>query len=108
MDNEWIRLIVAVLSGLAAAIPLVVQLIKYVKKAMQEKNWPEIVKTVADYIGRAEKKFEEGADRKEWVLTMIEAFADTVEYDLDMDKISELIDELCDMSKRVNRTSDAA
>lgn len=29
----------------------------------------------------------------------------TVNYDLDMDKISDLIDSLCDMSKIVNGTS---
>ena len=29
MDKEWGRLIIAVLSGLATAIPLVIQLVKY-------------------------------------------------------------------------------
>ena len=33
---------------------------------------------------------------------------DTVNYDLDMDKISDLIDSLCDMSKIVNGTSNTA
>ena len=31
MDSEWVRLIVSVLSGLAATIPLVIQLVKYVR-----------------------------------------------------------------------------
>ena len=38
MDTEWVRLIVSVLSGLAATIPLVVQLVKYVQRAIKEKN----------------------------------------------------------------------
>lgn len=41
-------------------------------------------------------------------LAMVKASADTVKYDLDMDKISDLIDSLCDMSKIVNGTSNTA
>lgn len=60
------------------------------------------------YMERAETMFEKGADRKEWVMAMVKASADTVKYDLDMDKISDLIDSLCDMSKIVNGTSNTA
>lgn len=108
MDSEWVRLIVSVLSGLAATIPLVIQLVKYVRKTIQEKNWPEVVKLVTSYMEHAETMFEKGADRKEWVMAMVKASADTVKYDLDMDKISDLIDSLCDMSKIVNGTSNTA
>lgn len=108
MDSEWVRLIVSVLSGLAATIPLVIQLVKYVRKTIQEKNWPEVVKLVTSYMERAKTMFEKGADRKEWVMAMVKASADTVKYDLDMDKISDLIDSLCDMSKIVNGTSNTA
>lgn len=108
MDAEWVRLITSVLSGLAVTIPLVIQLVKYVQKAIQERNWPKVVKLVTGYMERAETMFEKGADRKEWVMAMVKASADAVEYDLDMDKISELIDSLCDMSKIVNGTSNTA
>lgn len=74
----------------------------------QDKNWPEVVKLVTSYMERAETMFEKGADRKEWVMAMVKASADTVNYDLDMDKISDLIDSLCDMSKIVNGTSNTA
>ena len=108
MDSEWVRLIVSVLSGLAATIPLAIQLVKYVRKTIQDKNWPEVVKLVTSSMERAETMFEKGADRKEWVMAMVKASADTVNYDLDMDKISDLIDSLCDMSKIVNGTSNTA
>jgi hypothetical protein len=104
MDTEWVRLIVSVLSGLAAAIPLVVQLVKYVQRAIKEKNWPQVVNLVMGYMERAEAMFEEGADRKEWVLAMVKASADTIKYEIDMDEISALIDSLCDMSKVVNNS----
>lgn len=100
--NEWVRLIVSALLTLATTIPLVIKLVEYVKKTIKEKNWPEVVKIVMGYMERAEKMFEKGADRKEWVLAMVRASAELVKYDLDMDAISNLIDELCDMSKIVN------
>jgi len=50
----------------------------------------------------AEEKFDNGADRKEWVLAMVKASADTVDYDINMEEISKLIDDLCKMSKKVN------
>ena len=57
MDSEWVRLIVSVLSGLAATIPLAIQLVKYVRKTIQDKNWPEVVKLVTSYMERAETMF---------------------------------------------------
>ncbi len=106
MDSKWVELIVAILPGIAACIPLVFQLVKYVKKAIQERNWPEVVKMVTGYMERAEAMFEKGADRKEWVLAMVKVSADTVKYDIDMEEIGKLIDSLCDMSKIVNGASD--
>lgn len=50
----------------------------------------------------AEKKFDTGAEKKEYVMSMIKASADTINYDIDMDAISDLIDSLCSMSKVVN------
>lgn len=104
MDSEWVKLIVSVLSGLAATIPLVVQLVKYVQRAIKERNWPEVVRIVTGYMERAETMFEKGADRKEWVLAMVKASADTVKYNIDMNEISALIDSLCDMSKVINNS----
>lgn len=102
MDSEWLKLVVAVLSGLSAAIPLVVQLVKYVQKATKEKNWNKLLDLLMEYMERAEEMFESGADRKEWVMAMIKASADSIDYDINMDEISDLIDSLCSMSKLVN------
>lgn len=102
MNEEILRIIVSILSGIAACIPLVVQLIKYVQKAVQEKNWNQLVSMVMKLMEEAEKKFDTGADRKEWVMTMIKASSDSINYEIDMDAISSLIDSLCDMSKVVN------
>lgn len=99
---EWINYAVSVLSGLAVAIPLVVKLVEYVKKAVKEKNWNQVLKLVMDLMAEAEKKFETGAEKKEWVLALVKASADSINYDIDTNAIGELIDSLCDMSKAVN------
>lgn len=99
---EWINYAVSVLSGLAVAIPLVIKLVEYVRKAVREKNWNQVLKLVMDLMTEAEKKFDTGAEKKEWVLAMIKASADSINYDIDTNAIGELIDSLCDISKAVN------
>lgn len=99
---DILQFIVSIMAGLSAAIPLVIQLVKYVQKAVKEKNWLKVIEIVTSYMERAEIMFEIGADRKEWVLAMVKASADTINYDIDLDAIGNLIDELCNMSKVVN------
>lgn len=50
----------------------------------------------------AEEKFDNGADRKEWVLAMVKASAETINYNIDMNEVAKLIDDLCKMTKVVN------
>ena len=69
MNTEQIvSLIVALLSGLATCIPLAYKLVQYVKKATQEKNWNALLGLVINLMEQAEKKFTDGATRKEWVM----------------------------------------
>lgn len=100
--QEWVKYVVSILSGLAAAIPLVISLINYVKKAIQEKNWNNLIKLVMNLMAEAEKKFDNGADRKEWVIAMVQASASTINYPVDINALGDLIDKLCTMSKAVN------
>lgn len=106
MNVEWMRLAVSVLAGMATAIPLAIKLVEYVQKAMKEKNWNRVLDMVMKYMEAAEDKFNNGADRKEWVLAMVMASSETVNYDIDMDVISKLIDDLCNMSKKVNASAE--
>ena len=87
------------------AIPLIVSLIKYVKVAIKEKNWDKLLDMVMHLMSEAEKKFNDGATRKEWVIAMIKASSDSINYDIDVDAVGDLIDSLCDMSKVVNSTT---
>ncbi len=103
---EWAQVAVSILTGLAAAIPLVTQLVKYIQKARKEKNWSKMVDLVVSLMQEAEAKLTEGADKKQWVLAMVKASADTIDYDVDLELIGDLIDSLCDMSRVVNAAPD--
>lgn len=100
--NQIVQLIVAILTGLATCIPLAVKLVQYVQKATQEKNWANLLGFVMSLMEQAEKKFDDGATRKEWVMAMAKASASYVNYPINDEALSEMIDALCDMSKIVN------
>lgn len=99
---EWYEILISVLTGIAACIPLVIELVKYVKKAIREKNWGDLVGLVTNLMKEAETKFDNGAERREWVLVMVKASADTIDYDIDLNVVGELIDSLCALTKVVN------
>ena len=108
MEMEWVKLIISILSGLIATIPLVIKLVEYVQKAVKERNWNQVLKMVMNLMETAETKFESGAERKEWVLSMLKASVDSINYDIDYQVISEMIDSLCDFSKIINPATESA
>lgn len=102
---NYTQLIVLTCAVLAALIPLGVNLYKTSKELIREKNWPHLVAALSKYMEEAERLFEEGADKKAWVLTMIQATADQLDYRLteqDIQNLSDLIDTLVEMTKVVN------
>lgn len=103
---EYLDVILSIVAGLAAAIPLVVKLVQYVTAAVKEKNWNKLLDLVMNLIEEAEIKFADGTTRKAWVMAMVAASADSINYDIDMSAISELIDSLCDLTKKVNAPED--
>lgn len=99
---DIMELILEILSGLIIVIPLVIKLIEYVKKAANEKNWNNLIRLVMSLMATAEEKFDNGADRKEWVIAMVQASADTINYPISEKELSDLIDNLCALTKKVN------
>lgn len=97
-----VQIIINILGVLVMVIPLVVELIKWVKTAVKEKNWAKLLELITRLMKEAEVKFATGAERKEWVMMAIRASAETINYEIDEKVISDLIDQLCAMSKVVN------
>ena len=100
--NFWIQAIISILSGIAVLVPLMVKLVDYVKKSTKEKNWNQMLKLVMNLMAEAEDKFDKGADKKEWVMGELKAMSDTLNYDIDWNVVSDMIDKICDVSKESN------
>jgi uncharacterized membrane protein len=101
--NFWAEIIVALFTGLVACIPVVIKLIEYVKKAHKEKNWKAVVSLVLSLMAEAEQNYTNGADRKAYVISSVKAMEKSLEYDIDEDAISELIDTVVLATKKINK-----
>ena len=99
---EILELIIEILAGLMVVIPLVVKLIEYVKKSTLEKNWNNLIRLLLNLMATAEEKFDNGADRKQWVIAMVQASANTINYPISEQELSKLIDNLVELTKKVN------
>lgn len=99
---EWYEIIISILSGVAACIPLVIKLINYVKALAKEKNWGKLVVIVTNFMAEAETLYPDGASKKDYVINSVLAIAKTIDYPVDKDMLGELIDSLTALSKKVN------
>ena len=99
---DILELLVEILGGLVVIIPLVVKLVEYVKKSTLEKNWNNLIRLLLNLIATAEEKFDNGADRKQWVIAMVQASANTINYPISEKELGDLIDNLVALTKKVN------
>ena len=99
---DILELLVEILGGLVVIIPLVVKLVEYVKKSALEKNWNNLIRLLLNLIATAEEKFDNGADRKQWVIAMVQASANTINYPISEKELDDLIDNLVALTKKVN------
>ena len=99
---DILNLVIEVLAGLVIIIPLIVELIKYVKKSTLEKNWANLIRLVMNLMATAETKFDNGADRKQWVVAMVQASANTINYPVTDKELGDLIDDLVALTNKVN------
>ena len=98
----WTTIILPILSGLATAIPLVIKLVDMVQKAAKEKNWQTVVQLVLALMKEAEQNYTDGADKKQYVMSSIKAMEKSLQYDIDEEAISELIDSVVEATKKIN------
>lgn len=99
---EWYEIIISILSGISICIPLVIKMIDCIKALYKEKNWSKLVVIVSNFMAEAETLYPDGASKKEYVINSVLAIAKTIDYPVDKDMLSELIDSLVALSKKVN------
>lgn len=98
MENILI-LLAAIVSGIATAIPLISKLVSSIQALVRERNWNKMVDEMIGYMAIAKEKFDDGAEKKTWVMEMVAESAKKLKCDIDMDAIADLIDSVCDVSK---------
>ena len=98
----WMDIILPILSGLVAAIPLVIKLVDVVQKAHKEKNWGVVVQFTLKLMAEAEQNYSNGADKKAYVISTIKTMENTLQYDIDEKAIGELIDSVVAATKKIN------
>lgn len=101
--ESWINLIIAILSGLITAIPLVIKLVQYIKQAVKSKNWSPLMQLVLNLMVEAENNYVTGAERKKYVIDTIKAMEGTLNYDIDENVIGDMIDAIVAASKTINK-----
>ena len=100
--TDILNLVLAIITGLSAAIPLAIQLVKYINLAIKEKNFGNIMKIALELMAEAEENYATGAERKEYVMDSIAKLSNSLDYDVDLDAVSAMIDAIVASSKKIN------
>ena len=99
-------LLIGIIAALVAlAIPFIIALIQFVRTNIKNKNVGPFINFVLNMITEAEKLFSSGAEKKQWVVGMVNSASNTIGYKLDTEKLGQLIDDLVAMTKQVNPPS---
>lgn len=100
--NFWVEIIIAILTGLATCIPLAIKLVEVIKDSVKAKNWTPLMQLVLKLMAEAEENYSTGAERKAYVVDSIEAIKNTLNYDVDMSVVSDMIDSIILATKKIN------
>lgn len=98
-----LQLIIAVLTGLSAAIPLAVKLVQTVKEMVRQKNWSAMMTLVLKLMSEAEENYQTGAEKKKYVIDSIKAIEGAVAFDIDEAVIAGMIDAVVEATKKINK-----
>ena len=100
--NLWIDIIISVLTGIATCIPLILTLIKTIKENVKSKNWTALMQLVLRLMTEAEENYATGEEKKAYVIDGIKALESSLNYDVDMEAVSAMIDSIIIASKKIN------
>lgn len=98
----WIQIIIPIFTGLVACIPLAIKLVEWIKKAAKEKNWTALMQLILKLMAEAEINYATGAERKEYVIDSINAIKGSLNYDVDMKVVDEMVESIILATKKIN------
>ena len=101
MDNFWLGFIIALCAAIVTLVPLGIKLYRHLSDATNSGDWSTIITLLIKLMGEAKDKFEHGAEKKEWVMGQLRVIAHELNYNLDEEAVSKLIDAICDLGKHL-------
>lgn len=100
--SQTLQIIVQILTTLVTLVPMVYALVKFIVMAIKEKNWNNLLSLVLSLCVEAEEQFTNGADKKQWVMSMVKSSLTSINYEIDDETLSALIDNLIALTNKVN------
>jgi ribosomal protein S7 len=77
--------------------------VKYVKIAVKERNWRQLVKDVLNLIAEAEEYTNLSGDgKKQFVIESVKEMTETINYEISEEELSALIDSIVAITNKVN------
>ena len=70
--------------------------------AAKEKNWTALMQLILRLMVEAEANYSTGAERKKYVMDSIIAIKDTLNYNVDMKVVDEMIESIILATKKIN------
>jgi hypothetical protein len=98
----WTTIILPIISGLVACVPLVITLINVVQKNSKSQNWTALMSLTLKLMTEAETLYKEGSEKKDYVINSIKALEKTLNYDVDIDKVDAMINSIVEATKKIN------
>jgi uncharacterized membrane protein len=100
--NIWVGIITAIVTGLATCIPLVIKLVQVIKDAVKSKNWAPLMQLILKLMAEAEDNYSTGVEKKTYVIDSIKALESSLNYDVDIDAVSAMVDAIIVATKKIN------
>lgn len=98
----WVQIVIPIITGLVATVPLVIKIIDVTKKNVKEQNWSALLSLMLKLMIEAESLYESGAERKQYVISAIKTLEPTLNYEVDIDKVGAMVDAIVEASKKIN------
>ena len=101
--KEYIDLIIAICGAISVIVPLAIKYYNAIKALIKEKNYVKILDIMRGAATEAEKLYESGAERREYVLNIIKVSCDNLKVDYDEKRFDEELTKLIDATKEINK-----
>ena len=99
---EGIEIFKTIANILLIIVPIVYSIVSTFIHIIKTKNWNNLVELIYQWVVEAEKNYTTGADKKAWVMSMVQSTCKSMRIEFDENKFSSMIDNIVDITKQVN------